>query len=374
MLGKLVVSRNASKLKSDHSHLAHLFVSSHRISASDIKTLRILKGLLNNEQIVILRAERVNSVAIINNDEYKKGIMDILSDTSKFKKLRTDPTLTREGRVQRFLRKLKTKGKLDNDIYNEIYPTRSQPARIYGLPKIHKLKVPNTLPTFRPILSSICTYNYELSKFLYSILQPCIPNEYTTANTYSFASELKNIDTSNKSMISFDVSSLFTNIPLNEPIDLAVSYILHNNSYLKLSKEDLTKLFSFATAQTNFLFNGSTYDQIDDVSMGSPLAQVLANLFMGHHERFSLKTLTTQRFSSIADMLMILLTSSTLNMMLCQSLISSINNTVIITFSMEKEASNRLAFLDVLVDHTSSSPTSSVYHKTTYTGRLYWTH
>ena len=37
---------------------------------------------------------------------------------------------------------------------------------------------------------------------------------------------------------------------------------------------------------------------------------------------------------------------------------------------MEKEASNRLAFLDVLVDNTASSPTTSVYHKTTYTGLL----
>ena len=37
---------------------------------------------------------------------------------------------------------------------------------------------------------------------------------------------------------------------------------------------------------------------------------------------------------------------------------------------MEKEASNKLAFLDVLVDNTASSPTTSVYHKTTYTGLL----
>ena len=37
---------------------------------------------------------------------------------------------------------------------------------------------------------------------------------------------------------------------------------------------------------------------------------------------------------------------------------------------MEKEANKRLAFLDILVDNTSSSPTTSVYHKTTYTGIL----
>ena len=82
-------------------------------------------------------------------------------------------------------------------------------------------------------------------------------------------------------MLSFDVVSLFTNIPLKESIDLAVSYILEGNKNLKLSQTDLTKLFSIVTSQTHFLFDGNVYDQIDGVAMGSPLAPVLANLFFG---------------------------------------------------------------------------------------------
>ena len=39
-----------------------------------------------------------------------------------------------------------------------------------------------------------------------------------------------------------------------------------------------------ATKETHFLFNGKVYDQIDGVAMGSPLAPVLANLFMRHFE------------------------------------------------------------------------------------------
>ena len=35
---------------------------------------------------------------------------------------------------------------------------------------------------------------------------------------------------------------------------------------------------------THFLFDGSLYDQIDDVAMGSPLGPILASLFMGYHE------------------------------------------------------------------------------------------
>ena len=34
-----------------------------------------------------------------------------------------------------------------------------------------------------------------------------------------------------------------------------------------------------------FLSNGCFYDQVDGVAMGSPFAPVLANFFMGHHEK-----------------------------------------------------------------------------------------
>ena len=90
-------------------------------------------------------------------------------------------------------------------------------------------------------------------------------------------------------MASFDVQSLFTNIPLLESIELAVDYILTGNPNIRLSKDNLKELFLIATAQTHFLFQRNYYDEIDGVAMGPPLAPVLANLFMGHHERIWLQ-------------------------------------------------------------------------------------
>lgn len=86
------------------------------------------------------------------------------------------------------------------------------------------------------------------------------------------------------------MESLFTNIPLEECIDLAaVKYISEGNPDLELTPSDLKRHFSFATAETHFLFKGSFYDQTDGVAMGSPPAPVLANLFMGHHEKIWLE-------------------------------------------------------------------------------------
>ena len=61
----------------------------------------------NNKDTVVSRPDRGSGTVILNRDQYIKSIFDIISVTSKFKKLAADPTLIREKQLQRFLRKLK---------------------------------------------------------------------------------------------------------------------------------------------------------------------------------------------------------------------------------------------------------------------------
>ena len=109
----------------------------------------------------------------------------IVNDTSKFRPIKEDPTLLREGRPQRFLRKLLKNGHLGHCVYDKIYPSGSQPAQMYGLPKMHKAREPNSIPPFRPIVSSIRTYNYELAKYLCTLLEPHIPSEHCALDTFT---------------------------------------------------------------------------------------------------------------------------------------------------------------------------------------------
>ena len=115
-------------------------------------------------------------------------------------------------------------------------------------------------------------------------------------------------------MASFDAASLFTNIPLKESIDLAVSCITEGNTKLKFSRTEFVKTLCIATSQTNCLFNGKVFDQIDGVAMGSPLAPFLANLFVGHHQNLWMKNYQGPAVLSIDDMLMIHSVFSTLRM------------------------------------------------------------
>ena len=85
-------------------------------------------------------------------------------------------------------------------------------------------------------------------------------------------------------LVSYDVTSLFTSIPLQETIDIAINLIFNHNPNLNITKKELKKLFLFATSQTHFIFNGKFYNQIDGIVMSSPFALVLANIFMGFYK------------------------------------------------------------------------------------------
>ena len=108
------------------------------------------------------------------------------------------------------------------------------------------------------------TFNYNLAKHLKDLLTPLIPSEHCATDTFTFVREIKELNYDEKFMVSFDVTSLFTNIPLHETIDIAVD-LLFDNHNIKMTKVQMKKLFMFATAQTHFLYNGEYYDQIDGV-------------------------------------------------------------------------------------------------------------
>ena len=76
----------------------------------------------------------------------------------------------------------------------------------------------------------------------------------------------------------------FTNISLQETIDIARNLIFNHNPNLNITKKEIKKLFFFATSETHFIFNSKFYSQIDGVVMGSPLAPIFANIFMGFYE------------------------------------------------------------------------------------------
>ena len=69
-------------------------------------------------------------------------------------------------------------------------------------------------------------------------------------------------------MTSFDVSRFFTNVPLDETIELCLDKLFHDtdNKVHNMSRSQLRKMFNFACKQNHFMFDGKFYDQCDGVS------------------------------------------------------------------------------------------------------------
>ena len=92
---------------------------------------------------------------------------------------------------------------------------------------------------FGGFVSSIGTFNYYLARFLCDLLSPLSPNDYSYKDTFSFVSQIKNANLSKRFLVSYDVTSLFTNNPLQETIVIAINLIFNDNANLNIIKKEL---------------------------------------------------------------------------------------------------------------------------------------
>ena len=107
----------------------------------------------------------------MDSSQYMNKWLNILNNDS-FIKLTDDPTKSIEGKIQRAIRKIKSK--VSKDEYNKIYPTASAPGKLYGIAKVHKMAEKDSIENLplRPIFSNIGTASYYLAKHLAKLLSP----------------------------------------------------------------------------------------------------------------------------------------------------------------------------------------------------------
>ena len=82
----------------------------------------------------------------------------------------------------------------------------------------------------KQIISNIRTATFVLAKNLAQILKPLDKSQYTTKSSKSFIKTLKiQKIPPGYQMVSFDVVSLFTNVPLEEAINVIIKRIHDKN-------------------------------------------------------------------------------------------------------------------------------------------------
>ena len=311
-------------------------------------------------------------MVIVDRSDYLNRMQELVDDKTKFEKLKVKEDkdysfMTKEKQiVDDFLAELVEKQSLTDYERCKLSPDGPKPARLYGLPKIHKPLVDGR-PKYRPIISQIGSSTYKIAKFLLVFIQPFTTNEYTVKDTFHFVSMLEGKD-HRLLMASLDVESLFTNIPLDETINIVTSKVFGRKRKVKgISKNDFRRLLLMSTKGTVFLYNGHYYRQIDGVAMGSPLGPVLANAFLCHHEASWLEECPLSYapifFARYVDDIFVLIRSHEHIIKLANYFSSRHPN---IKFTYEMEVNNTLPFLDVNVYRESDKFSSTVHRKDTF--------
>ena len=117
------------------------------------------------------------------------------------------------------------------------------------------------------------------------LLNPLTHNEYSVQESFDAVNKIQNIPdnlfTDGYSFLSFDVKSLFTNIPLQKTVKIILNKIYNEKIITTtLKKQTMKELLLVVCTKTQFYVNGVLHQQIDGVSMGSPLSPTLANIIM----------------------------------------------------------------------------------------------
>ena len=173
-------------------------------------------------------------------------------------------------------------------------------------------------------------------------------------------------------MASLDVDSLFTNIPLDETIEICINELFKDKDKIDgLSKQQMKKLLTHATKMSFFIFDNKFYLQKDGVSMGSPLGPTLANAFLCFYERKWLEEAPMEcrptYYKRYVDDIFVLFDSVEQVEKFQKYLNSKHQN---ITFTFEIEKNNSLPFLDVDVirEYSINTFKTSLYRKPTFSG------
>ena len=195
---------------------------------------------------------------------------------------------------------------------------------------------------------------------------PLAKSQYTVESSREFIARLRDRSIGDDfEMTSFDVTSLFTNVPLDFTIELILRKVYREKKIkTKLKKEELRELLNVCTKDMHFTFNNQVYKQNDGVCMGNPLGPVIANIFMVELECTLVPRMgdaLTEWIRYVDDTFTFVRKGELQNIM---DALNSFHSDI--QFTHEVESNGVIAFLDVQVQRKEDGNfTTSVYRKKT---------
>ena len=326
-----------------------------------LRYIKTLTRLGENPNIHITKADKGGGVIIMDKSEYTRKMMAILADRETYQPRPAGSGLREATNLKQRLRRLLSTSEQGKRLLH-LLPENPRIPKAYGLPKTHKSGVP-----LRPIISGIGSTPHSLAKVLAKPLSKLLGTMSGAhlKNSNDLLNRLGKIGFRNKMLASFDVKSLFTNVPSDGAIT-AMKEVLEtvDDVELPLPRPDFITAVTMCVNFGSLEFNGEEFNQYDGLAMGSPLSPVLACLYMEslekrHYLRIAGQHSTWLRY--VDDVLLVTNQRCNLNNMLEK--LNAVNGKI--QFTVEREENQKLPFLDTLIHRSHQGARFSVYRKPT---------
>ncbi|XP_076341032.1 uncharacterized protein LOC143241686 [Tachypleus tridentatus] len=227
-----------------------------------------------------------------------------------------------------------------------------------AFPKPHKPDCP-----LRPIMSTNESFKYNLGKYIAWAFSKYVTSASSfIKDSFNFKSNLNQLN-HKALMASFDVISLFTEVPTTEACKIALElYIQDPNPSIDIPNNQLATITEFTMMKTNFMFNNQNYIQTNGLSMSNPVSPVLANIFMTQVETQAINTALHPPlywYRYVDDTVVEF--KSTEHILNFFNHINSIHPNI--NFTCEQEESNHISFVNFKITRTDTQFKTRIHQK-----------
>lgn len=335
----------------------------HKYTNNIIKNI---KHKLKSNNATIAKVDKSNATVIIDKNKLEEKTYKFIEENNCIK-LNKDPTNKYNTEINNIL---KTCDKVvDTKNKHKYIIDNPKPPKLNSLIKIHKKEHP-----IRPLINSKTSPNYKFAKIISKELKNKLKLNYThnIKNTIKLTELLKTIPvTDNTKLFSFDITNMYTNIPIAETIKIIKQKLTANNETSKYIQQ-ITKSIQTILNQNYFEYNNNIYKQTDGLAMGAPTSSIISEIYLQEIDQIIIKIIkkydpTGTYYRYVDDTIYISQNKGT-NI---DKIITEINNIhKKLKFTIEEEKNNKLNYLDITITRNINKFTYTIYRKPTQTDMI----
>ena len=247
-----------------------------------------LDRLRNDFSVKVTPADKSSTWIIVPRNQYESEAYRQLCNEEFYSVIHTDNTTSVAKRLDNLLSYLYKRNFISHRELGALAPSIDCNSRtFYMLPKAHKETwFFDEMPPGRPIISDCKSITRACASFVEFFLAPIVKaSDSYIRDSMHLISILNDVNVNKDTILfSMDITSLYTNIPVEEGIE-AVARAFLKFPDPKRPDLSLLTLLRLILKNNTFVFNGDLFQQIHGVAMGCAFGASFANIFLMEWEQ-----------------------------------------------------------------------------------------